>query len=207
MVTSGHALLTTGIRPDLAHAFTRRMPGTGRAIRSAGFSADPAGSHHRSKPHGPSREEGGAVIDSRPPTEANPRWSFPPEPDTPGRARRCLDGVLGEWGVPPDDRWPVLLVMNELVTNAVEHAGTPLLLALNRTDDGLRIEVHDESSAPPELRDPDGLSRRGHGLRVVQDLALRWSWTETSDGKTVWATMNFSDAGGDAGATNGSGRG
>jgi anti-sigma regulatory factor (Ser/Thr protein kinase) len=133
----------------------------------------------------------GGIIDSRPRTGTQKLWAFPAEPSSPGRARHRLDLLLVEWGLSPDDRWPVLLVMSELVSNAVEHARSALLLVVTRTDGELWIEVHDGSSAPPRLRAPGNSSRRGHGLRVVQDLAARWSWTARSDGKVVWATFNL----------------
>ena len=67
------------------------------------------------------------VIEGLPRTGAFARWSYPPRPETPGVARRELDPVLERWAVCPDDRWAALLVMSELVTNAVEHAGTELM--------------------------------------------------------------------------------
>lgn len=125
----------------------------------------------------------------------NVRWSFPAQPDTPGLARQNLDRALDTWGVPPDDRWPALMVVSELVTNAVEHARTPVLLNITMTDGGLLVEVQDESADEPRLRLSDDLSPRGHGLRVVQGLADRWSWMPAPGGKTVWATVPLSENG------------
>ena len=129
------------------------------------------------------------VIDGPLRTGAYARWSYPPQPETPGLARRDLDPVLERWAVSPDDRWAALLVMTELVTNAVEHAGTQVWLVVTRTDEGLLIEVSDESSAEPTLRAPGTVELRGHGLRVVQGLTCRWDWTPSARGKTVWATV------------------
>ncbi len=128
------------------------------------------------------------------PTGPTVRYSFPPEASTPGRARHRLDAVLDEWGVAPDDRWSAVLVVSESVTNAVEHARTPLLLAMTLIDGGVLIEVHDGSAARPTLRALDITTRRGHGLRVVQDLACDWSWTLSAGGKTVWARVPTTDA-------------
>ena len=136
-----------------------------------------------------------SVIDGNPPAGANAQWSFPPQPDTPGRARHELDLTLDAWGVPPDGRWPAVLVMSELVTNAVEHAGTALHLGVTVTGDGLLIEVRDESAEEPQLRPSGAATWRGHGLRVVQGLAGRWSWISSNGGKTVWATVPLSDDG------------
>jgi two-component sensor histidine kinase len=129
------------------------------------------------------------VIDGPPRTGAFARWSYPPLPETPGLARRQLDPVLERWAVCPDDRWAALLVMSELVTNAVEHARTGLRLVVTRTAEGLLIEVSDESGAEPRLRAPGTVERRGHGLRVVEGLTRRWDWTMSARGKTVWALV------------------
>jgi two-component sensor histidine kinase len=129
------------------------------------------------------------VIDGPPRTGAYARWSYPPLPETPGLARRQLDPVLERWEIGPDDRWAVLLVMSELVTNAVEHARTGLSLVVTWTSEGLLIEVSDESSAEPRPQKPGIVERRGHGLRVVQGLTCRWDWTPSARGKTVWATV------------------
>jgi anti-sigma regulatory factor (Ser/Thr protein kinase) len=136
------------------------------------------------------------VIDRPLRTGAFVRWSYPPQPETPGVARRQLDPVLEGWEIGPEDRWAALLVMNELVTNAVEHAGTGLSLVVTRTSEGLLIEVSDESSAEPRLQKPGVVERRGHGLRVVQGLTCRWDWTPTPGGKTVWATVPLTGADG-----------
>jgi anti-sigma regulatory factor (Ser/Thr protein kinase) len=129
------------------------------------------------------------VIDGSLRTGAFARWSYPPQPETPGLARRQLDPVLEQWEIGPDDRWAALLVMSELVTNAVEHAGTRLSLVVTRTIEGLLIEVSDESGAEPKLQTPGTIERRGHGLRVVDGLTCRWDWTMSAGGKTVWAMV------------------
>ena len=117
------------------------------------------------------------------------QWSFPPQPETPGEARRQLEPVLEAWGLLPDDRWSVLLVMNELVTNAVEHAGTALRLTVSATDEGVLVEVWDQSVAEPRRRSPDTVSQRSHGLRVVEGLACWWDWSSSAAGKTVRAMV------------------
>jgi two-component sensor histidine kinase len=116
-------------------------------------------------------------------------WSFPPELRTPQHARQRLGPLLEMWGLSPDDQQSTLLVMNELVTNAVEHAQTPLQLDVTLTGNALQVEVRDESTAAPRLHEIDPKSCRGHGLRVVAGLSSSWNWNPSGRGKSVRATL------------------
>jgi anti-sigma regulatory factor (Ser/Thr protein kinase) len=117
------------------------------------------------------------------------RWSFDPEPTVPGNARQRLAPVLAAWGLDSDHTDDALLVINELLTNAVEHARTPLILRVSFTGTALRVEVRDESVAEPRLQPVDFQAARGRGLQFVETLARRWSWTADASGKTVWAEI------------------
>jgi two-component sensor histidine kinase len=117
-------------------------------------------------------------------------------PGTPGQARHRLEVALTDWGIAPDDRWSALMTLSELVTNAVEHARTPLIAVTSVTAKGLLIEVQDESTAEPRLQESGVITRRGHGLRVVEGLACDWGWRSIPGGKTVWATVPIDETGG-----------
>ena len=81
-----------------------------------------------------------------------------------------------------------LLVVSELTTNALIHAGSAAKIVALFDDGWLRFEVHDEDPVPPQLHDqPDGSG--GWGLRVVDALADGWGSVPTSSGKLVWAEM------------------
>jgi anti-sigma regulatory factor (Ser/Thr protein kinase) len=131
------------------------------------------------------------AIDERPchAGTAQVRWSFDPEPTVPGNARQRLAPVLAEWGLASDHTDDALLVINELLANAVEHARTPLILRVSFTGTALRVEVRDESVAEPRLQPVDVQAARGRGLQFVDALARRWSWTADGSGKTVWAEI------------------
>jgi two-component sensor histidine kinase len=88
-------------------------------------------------------------------------------------------------------RHDALLVVNELVANAVDHAGTPLELLVSLTGSTVLIEVRDGSVGEPRLRVFDRAAARGRGLQFVDALALRWSWKAENDGKVVWAEMDL----------------
>jgi phosphoserine phosphatase RsbU/P len=79
--------------------------------------------------------------------------------------------------------------MSELVTNAIEHARTPLVLVVAFTGTTVRIEVSDGSEVAPQLQPFDSAAPRGRGLQFVDALARAWSWSTDENGKTVWAEM------------------
>ena len=84
------------------------------------------------------------------------------------------------------------LVVSELVTNALQHAGLGpadvICLSLSRLGDRLRIDVDDAGTF---TADSDtfsyqrrGRRHRGQGLRIVQSVASRW---QAADGRvTAW---------------------
>ncbi|GAA0909353.1 ATP-binding protein [Streptomyces thermoalcalitolerans] len=92
--------------------------------------------------------------------------------------RRHVRRVLSGWGLPADAAEDVLLVVSELVTNALVHARPPATLRLRRVPDGacraVRVEVTDQGpAAPPEpcaAPDPD---EHGRGLGIVAALSAR----------------------------------
>jgi anti-sigma regulatory factor (Ser/Thr protein kinase) len=105
-------------------------------------------------------------------------------------ARRLLRGYLeGRRTAPQDRDLPVLLV-SELVTNAILHAQPPVTLRANADGGRLRVEVHDGAAEPPVVNpqaDPGAvLPERGRGLFLVASLADRWGWEDQPTGKSVW---------------------
>lgn len=86
-----------------------------------------------------------------------------------------------------------MLIVSELVTNAVRHAGTNVVLTVRVHPDRIRIEVSDgvdELSAMMPGR-PDSSRPDGRGLVIVAALASNWGVTREPDGlgKTVWADL------------------
>ncbi|MFE7561448.1 ATP-binding protein [Kitasatospora sp. NPDC057500] len=84
----------------------------------------------------------------------------------------------------------VVLLVSELVTNAVRHAGAPGALLLARDESLLRIEVTDSSPRPPRprlRRRPEDLG--GLGLFLLTRLARRWGWYRDGPGKAVWCEV------------------
>jgi hypothetical protein len=82
------------------------------------------------------------------------------------------------------------LVVSELVSNAVMHAGEPICLVVN-VGAMLRVEVFDGDNRVDRvvLRQLDKGTLSGRGLRIVNALAESWGTVAHDDGKTVWAEL------------------
>ncbi len=119
------------------------------------------------------------------------RWCYLPLPNTLADLRGHVRAALAGWGVVGRMAEDVVLVVSELATNAVEHARTPLTVALDRDADGVRVRVRDHSPDPPVVRSTEDDPRRGWGLRMITEVAS-WGWEPHPDGKTVWATIQQS---------------
>ncbi|WP_322755362.1 ATP-binding protein [Frankia sp. Cas3] len=87
----------------------------------------------------------------------------------PAAAREVLRGLLIAWGREQQADDAAVVVVSELVTNAVQHAGEQgqLHLSLAAREGVLRLELADGSAlrpVAPELSDSD---ERGRGMHVV----------------------------------------
>ena len=116
------------------------------------------------------------------------------------QARELVRKRLAEYGL--QDLVDVAeLLVSELATNAVVHAGGRYRLALSLGVGVLRCEVADERRhlpRPPHRRvesddgldvDPD--SENGRGLFLVDALAHRWGSRLVEEGKEVWFELEL----------------
>ncbi len=101
-------------------------------------------------------------------------------------ARNFARSALAEWDLSAFDD-TVSLLVSELVTNGVRHAGTTLELVLSFDKACLRIAVTDSDPRPPVARDRQELTVGGWGLTLIDALSAGWG-TDVYDarGKTVW---------------------
>jgi anti-sigma regulatory factor (Ser/Thr protein kinase) len=120
--------------------------------------------------------------------------SLPPHPASVGRARRFVRDQLDAIGV-ADPGAGAELVVSELVTNAVIHAGTNVTVRVVRAGAGARVEVTDGSSVMPGLRVVDSRSSSGRGLTLVEHFARQWGAEPTASGKVVWFVVDPDSSG------------
>src|SRR6187551_1504210 len=118
------------------------------------------------------------------------RWDLVPEPESAGVARVLVRSACADWEVDGEVREDALLVISELVSNVVDHAGTRCQLSVGLDGAELRIEVRDFYRCPPPRLPPmDPSAPRGRGLQVVSAVSMRWGVTAFDDGKSVWAVL------------------
>jgi anti-sigma regulatory factor (Ser/Thr protein kinase) len=110
------------------------------------------------------------------------------------QALREADGI-----VPPAIRDDVLLLVSELVSNAVRHAGAgperPLHLQLLRGPRWLVVAVGDQGPgfASHPTSSSNGNKSRGWGLFLVDQLADRWGVECLTSGTRVWFEMSYEE--------------
>jgi DNA-binding response OmpR family regulator len=116
------------------------------------------------------------------------------DPVAPAEARRVVRDVLLHWGYRDllDD---AALVVSELVTNAVRHAGSASIVVVNRTEGGIRVEVRDDGPGAPDLGQSPTDAEHGRGLMIVAALATAWGVDDDAGSKTVWVELGASGPG------------
>jgi anti-sigma regulatory factor (Ser/Thr protein kinase) len=143
-----------------------------------------------------SRGDDVAVLAARiPPSDLAPAGrvvrSLPAQPMSVPLARSWAEGWLAGSPVPPARRDLVLLVVSEMVTNAVQQGDGPVRVALEADGSSLRIEVFDPGHRLPVLGPSDLDATGGRGLQLVDAVCDAWGVEEAVDGKTVWATLSW----------------
>ena len=119
--------------------------------------------------------------------------SFPGLPESLRDARHFVARTLRSWGCPSVQVvQPAVLLANELVTNAVVHAGEGFDLTVGLRGERVRIEVRDQSPAPPRLVPWEDIVEQGRGLHLVEAVAADWGTEPARDGrggKVVWCEL------------------
>ncbi|GAA3218153.1 ATP-binding protein [Streptomyces thermocoprophilus] len=127
------------------------------------------------------------------PTEAE--VPLPSLPESAGTARRLAQVVvLRHWALGPKLTEDTVLLVSELVGNAVRHTGARVFgLRMRRRRGWIRVEVRDPSRGLPCLLPVQELDTSGRGLFLVDKLADRWGVDLLPRGKTTWFEMRVSD--------------
>lgn len=127
----------------------------------------------------------------RPPPRRFRRVPLPNSPTAPLLARAVVREACELWGLTRliDD---AVLVVSELVENAIRHARSESVLRVELRPGGLSLAVHDDDPTPPELITPR-LDVPGHrGVQLVDRISIAWGTAPSSDGgKIVWAVLGL----------------
>ncbi|MDX6197872.1 MAG: hypothetical protein QOJ79_1023 [Actinomycetota bacterium] len=114
---------------------------------------------------------------------------LPPDLTAAREARAATRRVLPRWSLGALLE-PVLLVVSELVGNAVRHGRPPVGLRLRKAGRGVRVDVHDESAGAPAAAHATGDAESGRGLLLVDAVAAESGVEQIEgDGKVVWARV------------------
>lgn len=120
---------------------------------------------------------------------------LPVRPESVTAARHSLNGLSQL--VPEELLDQLQLLVSELVTNSIRHAGLTMTdwidVEVSVSDQRARIEVADPgvSFRPPS--DPSPAETSGFGLFLVQQMSSRWG-VRTGDVTSVWAELQLSPA-------------
>ena len=109
-----------------------------------------------------------------------------PDPTSSRAARHIVaDWCISE-GIIGDVVDTLLLLTAELVTNAVLHGRSEVVLSLGRRGAHVRVGVGDENTRVPLRSAPDPEALNGRGMALVEALSDDYGVEVSSYGKTVW---------------------
>lgn len=120
---------------------------------------------------------------------------LPSRPESAATARRLAQVVvLRQWGLTPKLTEDAVLLVSELVGNAVRHTGARVFgLRMRRRRGWMRVEVRDPSRGLPCLMPVQEMDISGRGLFLVDRLSDRWGVDLLPRGKTTWFEMRVTD--------------
>lgn len=114
---------------------------------------------------------------------------LPGDLTTPKTARRAVADVFGHHARCGE----LLLCVSEVVTNAVLHARSTTTMTVRRRADVLTVEVSDDDPTLPVRRPHSTTATTGRGLRILDELTVRWGTRPTLGGKVVWFDFDLAE--------------
>ncbi|MFD1657113.1 SpoIIE family protein phosphatase [Streptomyces caeni] len=116
-------------------------------------------------------------------------WTVWRVPEAARHARRFTRRTMRAWGV-ADELDTILLVVSELVTNALVHTDGQVRLDLTLVNHRLRVAVADASPRTPVKPTSIGWEATGgRGILLVEAMSAAWGALPVSGGKQVWADL------------------
>jgi serine/threonine-protein kinase RsbW len=121
------------------------------------------------------------------------RQVFPNAIESIPAARHFVMNAVAD--VAPDVVPRVEIMVSEVATNAVVHAGTDFEVVVERNGALIRVEITDRGGGEPAVRDVKPRDRHGRGLRIVDVFSDDWGVRHAPDGtgKTVWFIVGAAD--------------
>ncbi|MER7044187.1 ATP-binding protein [Streptomyces jumonjinensis] len=120
---------------------------------------------------------------------------LPSRPESAAVARRlthCV--VVRQWDLSAQTAEHAVLLVSELVGNAVRHTGARVFgLRMLRRRGWIRVEVRDPSRGLPCLLPVQPMDVSGRGLFLVDKLSDRWGVDLLPRGKTTWFEMRIAE--------------
>jgi anti-sigma regulatory factor (Ser/Thr protein kinase) len=118
------------------------------------------------------------------------------DPGSVRAARGFTVATLHRWGA-AERSSDITLVVSELLTNALRHAGSgdagsrPIWLGLLQPGPCVLCAVADPSAVAPTPQTPGSVAETGRGLHIIGALSDQWGYTTPSEtGKVVWALFH-----------------
>jgi DNA-binding NarL/FixJ family response regulator len=117
---------------------------------------------------------------------------LPADPASVRAARALVVEALGEEA--DDLLFSLELLTSEVVSNAVQHAGSAPRIEAHLGPDTVRVAVYDDDPGMPAHRHPDADRPGGRGLHLLDKVATRWGVEPVGSGKVVWFELDRTPA-------------
>ena len=118
---------------------------------------------------------------------------LPPEPRSATRARQLTREQLAA-ACPEEAVEVAALLVTELVSNAILHARTDIVLIVDVVPGRVVLRVRDGSDVAPVARGYGPEAATGRGIALVEQLASEWGVDRADGGKEVWCRIDFDAA-------------
>lgn len=120
--------------------------------------------------------------------------AFLPDPSAVACMRHSTTAFLRRFGLTGPLASSVVLVVSELVTNAIKHGHGDVEVEIRVASGTISVSVTDENPAPAVLKQPGPDDTSGRGIALVEAYSDRWG----STGEETWCEFRPDNAGGAA---------